>query len=324
MSHLASRRKALYLVTAIVLTLTLVGSARGFPRQFAAFAANLNAVNIIKYLSTTSQNETRPQASVGSLADCPVYPLTAATLQDARTAAAQRLEILNTRSWCWATARPTLAIGWRATLLGELGRDEEACKLLTDLKSTDGALAYARQSIDVGNWLSGKVYLRCVDEIAKLGMWVSPWRVAELYQRLGQHFEDVDQVDDAIAAYGEASYWHPGVWAMPYLRKAQLLWGQGKTVEAIDWLIAGIPRSTDATSAFYLWRELGEFMVARGAASDGLCAYQKARDVMDQVPSQNLPDTARQLTQERLYALAVQAGAAGSPCFEDYPELRAR
>ena len=142
--------------------------------------------------------------------------------------------------------------------------------------------------------------MRCVDNIAKLGVWVSPWWVAELYQRLGQHYDDNGEVNDAIAAYDKASNWHPDVWATPYVRKAQLLWGQKKTDEAIDWIVAGIPRCKNATSAFYLWLELGEMMVAQAADVNGLCAYEKASDVMDQVPSQNLPDSLRQQTKEKL------------------------
>jgi tetratricopeptide (TPR) repeat protein len=314
----------LFVSVLIALPLTLVGFESARRPQFPSLVSNLYGVDTIKYLSATSRDAARLRTSAQSLGGCPPYPAAVAFLKDSRVTTVQKLEFLDTRSGCWAPARPALAAGWRAEVLWELGRDEEACRLLTDLKSAARALEYARQSIEAGNWPRGTAYLQCLEEIVKQGIWVSPWKVAELYQRLGQHYENVGRVDDAIVAYGEASYWHPGVWAMPYVRKAQLLRDQGKTSEAIDWLVAGIPRCTDATSTFYLWQEFGEFMVARGADVDGLCAYQRARDVMDQVPSQNLPDSVRQLTQERLNALTARVGAARSTCFADYPELLAQ
>ena len=317
-------RVLFFLAIAIALILTLVSLAPDHRLQVSLFVTNLQGVNTVKHLMAASGVETSTHADESAPDHSASYPASAAVLQNFRSTPLQKLELLDAQSRCWAAARPALAAGWRADALWESGRDEETCKLLTDLKAANKALAYARQSIEAGTWQRGTVYLRCVGNIAKLGVWVSPWWVAEVYQHLGQHYDDNGEVDNAIAAYGEASNWLPSVWSVPYVRKAQLLWGQKKTDEAIDWIVAGIPRCTDATSVFYLWLELGEMMTAQGADANGLCTYQKARDVMDQVPSQNLPDSLRQQTQEKLSALVNQVGAATVTCFEEYPGLLTR
>ena len=308
----------------VAILLAIPGAlAQPFVPREPPWIANYHAVEAVKYLSGVpgSKDVAGSAAELGNR--CLSYPLEVVALRRLDLTAARKLELINAWESCWPASRSSLAVNRRLEILRAENRYDEVCQELAQVHSSGRALIYAQQAIDAGDWPAGAAYLHCLDRIAEPGIWVSPGITSDLYRRLGGHLDEIGAVDEAIAAYDRSASWYPsGIWGSPYVRKAQLLWGQGKQSEALDWLIAGVPRSRDVTGDFYLWQQLGEFMMAQGNAADALCAYRKASAVMDQVPGANLPDSTRQLTQERLKHLADEVGSGKNPCFVTYSGLQ--
>jgi tetratricopeptide (TPR) repeat protein len=182
-------------------------------------------------------------------------------------------------------------------------------------------LALAEKSSTAGDWTAVALYLDCLPRLAPGEAWISPWIVAKLYFGLGQHLEEAQAVDAAIAAFDAAASWYPMVWAAPYQAEAQLLWQQGNQEQAIRLLVDAVSRSTEPTASFQLWRQLGLFWTQSDNGVDALCAYQKAAALLDRLPPGNVSDSGRRALMADLNTL--QQSVVPASCFAGYPALNA-
>lgn len=241
------------------------------------------------------------------------------TVQYQRLPSQQKLRLLEDLRVCWPPERWPLLAAWTSESQWALGQYDDVCNTLIAMKAPDKLLELAQQSAEAGNWPAVEMSLSCVTRFPADGPWVSPFIVAPLYNRIGQHYEERGDVKQAIAAYDAAARWYPVVWADPYIRKAALLWQQGAEQEVIQWLVDGVSRSTDVTATFYLWRELGNYWERQGNLEDAICAYGNALHILDQVPPQNASTGTREQLQVQIHRLrATQVGE----CFRQFPQLQ--
>lgn len=290
------------------------------PLLAGAWSLNRQAVAAAKEIIAEPEVGATPDAMPAACAD---YPSGLRSLHGESLSPAQILQRTENLAACWPPERAALLTKWRAEALWALGRHREVCRELAAVSAAPTMLSLAERSAKSEDWDAVATYLECLPALASREAWISPWNVARLYFGLGQHLEEKQDTDGAIAAYGAAAAWHPTVWAAPYQRKAQLLWGRGDHQSAINLLVDALARSTDATASFHLWRALGQFWNQQGDRVNALCAYQKAADLMDRLPAGNLTEDSRSALLRELEALR-SAAAETRPCFSDYPALQAR
>ncbi len=288
------------------------------PSLARAWSLNRQAVTTAKLLAEEPETGATPEAMPAA---CPDYPTGLRLLYGGALAPAEVLSRVERLAGCWPPERVALLAGRRAEALWALGRHREACSELAAVSGAPSMLALAERSSRSDDWDAVATYLECLPALASGDTWISPWIVARLYFGLGQHLEKEQDTDGAIAAYNAAGAWHPTVWAAPYQRQAQLLWGRGDHQPAINLLVDALARSTDATAEFHLWRTLGQFWNQRMDQFDALCAYQKAADLMDRLPAGSLTEDSRRALLQELEALQDTA-AETRPCFSDYPALQ--
>jgi len=254
---------------------------------------------------------------------CPDYVTAIGELQSADYAnltPEQQLNVHQRYADCLPSARWSLLAMWSAETQWNVGLYNSVCDSLVSIGAADKLLRLAQQSAEAGKWEAVESALVCVHRFNSSAVWVSPYIVSALYFRLGEHYEQVGDSEQALAAYDSAARWYPVVWAAPMIGKARLLWKQGERPDAIQHLVDGVSHSSDVTATFYLWRELGDYWQQQGDNTDAVCAYRKALEIVDQVPSQNAGAGERERLQVQVESLDA---AVPDTCFRQYPQIPA-
>lgn len=255
--------------------------------------------------------------------DCPDYVAAIGELQTADYAdltPEQQLSVLQRYATCLPSERRRFLVKWSAETQWNMGLYELVCDSLAGIGAADKLLGLAQQSMEAGRWEAVESALVCVHRFNSSAAWVSPYIVSSLYFRLGEHYEQAGASEQALSAYDSAAQWYPVVWAAPLIGKARLLWKQGEEPAAIEYLVDGVSHSSDVTATFYLWRELGNYWQQQGSETDASCAYRKALEIVDQVPSQNAGAGERERLQAQLKSLDTVVPEA---CFSRYPQIHA-
>ncbi len=266
-------------------------------------------------------NASEPSMDEASLfRRCPDYLSSVAFLRKAELQPDEVLAFLDRWSTCWPAERRSLLAYQMLDSLASAGEIERVCRQLVPLQAVTKLLDFTEEAEADGRWQDVQGYLACL-EVSNWGnVWISPWRVAVLYQRLGQHLEIEGATQHAVEAYRQAGDRHPGVWAMPIIQGASLLWRQDKRDEAIDWLVNAIARNPDASAGFEIWSQLAEYWNAQDDTVNSRCAYQEAASLTKKLPQQDLTGI-----DQRLQELAeISPAIEPEVCFLDYPILRAR
>lgn len=315
--HLSPNRLTLILSGWIVALLI----TRAFSQDHVTETWRTNLLGVSTVEALLSKGNPDPNTLASDIrSSCPGFMAGSWAVSDSQLIPEQRMQLLNQLTACWSPERAQLLASWQISTLWSLGRYAEACDSAVTVDAPDRLLELALLASETGNWKAVETSLECIPRFQTGVAWVSPYIVAQLYNRIGQQHELMGWTDRAIAAYDAAARWYPVVWSDPYLHKAALLVKQGRDGDVIQWLQDGLVQSTDATATFNLWDALGDYWQHRGHIADALCAYQTAAGLVDRVPEQDLPASRRAGLRDKINSLDDSAAAE---CFELFPLLKA-
>lgn len=301
------------LATAVVIALLVVQIARELPVRVSESARNV-ALTHAEVTGNDSDTWRQPLA-----AGCQDYIQAITRLNDQVLAPEQLLAEAEGWSSCWPDSRKRLLQARLVGAMASLGQWNDVCLELSSVQAVDRLLTMAEQAAEEDNWEVVSRLLTCLEQVDWGEAWISPWRVAVLYQQLGQHLESLQVLAPAVAAYQRAADWHPGVWAVPYLQAASLLWRQGRTDDALNQLIAALDRNPDDTAAFELWHQLADYWDTLGDQMNSLCAYRAAGHLLERSPALSTIDVTKVLQ-----AAEAASALTDDDCFQDIPALHAR
>lgn len=266
------------LATTVVIALLGVQMARELPARASESARNVNLARVI--VPGTDADPQHLPLSTG----CQDYIQAMVWLKEEVLAPDQLAAAAERWSSCWPDNRKRLLQAQLVGAMASLGQWDDICLELSSVQAVDRLLTMVEQAADDDKWEVVSLLLVCLEQTDWGDAWVSPWRMAILYQRLGQQLEYQQDLQPALDAYQSAANWHPGVWAMPYLQAASVLWRQDRRPEAVNLLAAALGRSPDNNAAFQLWYQLAEYLALQGKADDSTCAFHQAANLAAYAP----------------------------------------
>ncbi len=170
-------------------------------------------------------------------------------------------------------------------LLAKLGRSQESCAVLSEIKATALMLSLGQQARAAEDWESVATFLDCVEALKnQVSWWISPYIMGDLYYALGQHYETAGEAERALETYQHTIDWYPG-WAGPIVRRANLLIKLNRSVEGITLLESALAQGGDTVARWELVNTLAPIWEEQNKLDYAYCAYQEAVTLIPDLPS---------------------------------------
>jgi tetratricopeptide (TPR) repeat protein len=231
----------------------------------------------------------------------PYIPLVACALRMSRSNSAYALRIVDEAKNSFP-ARALMLSTYVGKVEYELKDYAASCLALSKAGAKVHLIDLAARAYAADNWAGMATYLECVNAIKSADGEVAASHVAEMYDQLGRHYQEIGEQVKAITAFERSIMWYaPSIYARPLVALTEIKRHEGDLVGAIQMLITALPRIKDRKTTFDILRELGFVLEDKGDAQSAYCAYVKARwaaEVLDpsQAPVAWLQDLDKRIT----------------------------